>query len=841
MRMLRLRPLLILLLLPSLGPAQGRRADYERAAGLRARLEAVPLPGLEPRLRWGPRDRWITWVRETPDGRRTWMRQDLPVQGTPQPTPAFDHPRLAVALGRALRRDLDPERLPLRDAVGAPQGMEIWVEGDHLFHWEASVGRLERREPDDEHPWRLPRARGRRSRDDGGRGQLLVVNATAEEVELLWLDRGGRPRPMGRVPARGRREISTFNGHLFTVRAPNGPQRGAYRARRGPSILVVPQAPPTDRTPARRSPPASPAPGASPDGRHVAHVHPDRIELQARGSKRRRVLARVEAKGGTFRGPVRWAADSRHFFVPRVRDPAGAELHLLESSPPDRLLSRPRQIRYPRAGDERPHTELWIGDVRRGRVRPVEDRQLFPTPYALSRFRWHARKPRLRFLYNERGHQVVRLLEVDARELKVRQLVEERSASFVCYSQKGWYGVLDASDEILWMSERDGWNHLWLLDAGSGRVKRQLTRGEWPVWSVEKVDEGAREILLWAGGGLPGGQSPYHRHLARVSLDGGEPVLLTAGDGTHSVSWSPSGRYLQDRFSRVDAAPVTVVRDARSGAEVARLGPADLQPLARAGWSRPERFHAPGRDGRTPIWGVIYRPSNFDPKKRYPVIEQIYAGPHGHHVPQAFRRFHGPQRMAELGFILVQIDGMGTNHRSKAFHDVCWRNLQDSGFPDRIAWMQAAARTRPWMDLERVGIYGGSAGGQSALRALIDHHGFYDAAAADCGCHDNRIDKSWWNEQWMGWPVGPHYEAASNIVHAHRMRGALLLTVGELDRNVDPASTLRVVDALIRANKDFDFLMIPGAGHGAGESPYARRRRDDFFVRHLWGREPRAE
>jgi dipeptidyl-peptidase-4 len=183
---------------------------------------------------------------------------------------------------------------------------------------------------------------------------------------------------------------------------------------------------------------------------------------------------------------------------------------------------------------------------------------------------------------------------------------------------------------------------------------------------------------------------------------------------------------------------------------------------------------------------------------------------------------------------------MGTSNRSKAFHDVCWKNLGDAGFPDRILWLRAAAAKYPYMDLTRVGIYGGSAGGQSAVRALEAHGDFYKVAVADCGCHDNRMDKVWWNELWMGWPVGPHYAAQSNVTNAGKLQGKLLLIVGELDRNVDPASTMQVVNALIKANKDFDLLVIPGAGHGAAESPYGIRRRQDFFVRHLLGVEPRS-
>ena len=249
---------------------------------------------------------------------------------------------------------------------------------------------------------------------------------------------------------------------------------------------------------------------------------------------------------------------------------------------------------------------------------------------------------------------------------------------------------------------------------------------------------------------------------------------------------------------------------------------------------------AKDRDSSTDIWGVIFRPSNFDPAKTYPVVENIYAGPHGHFVPKAFRAASGEQAFAELGFVVVRIDGMGTNWRSRAFHDVCWKNIGDAGFPDRIRWIQAAAAKYPQMDLSKgVGIYGGSAGGQNTMRGMTEYPDFYTVGVADCGCHDNRMDKIWWNEAWMGWPVGPHYAAQSNVTNAHKLEGKILLVVGELDKNVDPSSTMQVANALIKADKDFDLLVVPGAGHGAAESPYGRRRRADFFVRNLLGVEPR--
>ena len=236
------------------------------------------------------------------------------------------------------------------------------------------------------------------------------------------------------------------------------------------------------------------------------------------------------------------------------------------------------------------------------------------------------------------------------------------------------------------------------------------------------------------------------------------------------------------------------------------------------------------------IWGIISRPNDLDPTQKYPILEDIYAGPQSFFTPKSFSPRNRYQALNNLGFIVVKMDGMGTANRSKAFHDVCWKNLKDAGFPDRILWMKAAAKKYPYMDIERVGAYGTSAGGQNAAGSVLFHPEFYKVAVANCGCHDNRMDKASWNEQWMGYPVGPQYAECSNIDNAHRLEGHLFLIVGEMDTNVPPESTFRFVDALIRAEKDFDFLVVPNGGHGAG-GRYGQRRLQDFFVRHLMGKE----
>jgi dipeptidyl aminopeptidase/acylaminoacyl peptidase len=262
----------------------------------------------------------------------------------------------------------------------------------------------------------------------------------------------------------------------------------------------------------------------------------------------------------------------------------------------------------------------------------------------------------------------------------------------------------------------------------------------------------------------------------------------------------------------------------------------DMSAALATGWKPPEVFVAKGRDGVTDIWGIIVRPQTFDPSKKYPVIEQIYAGPQGSFVPKTWGGGQALLSTAELGFVLVQIDGMGTANRSKAFHDVAWKNLGDAGFPDRIHWHKAVNAKYPWYDISRVGVYGTSAGGQNATGALLFHGDFYKAGVSNSGCHDNRMDKIWWNELWMG-EIGPHYAASSNVVHAAKLTGHLYLTHGEYDTNVDPSSTMQVVDALAVAGKDFDLLIVPNGGHGA-TGTNGTRKRNDFFVRWLLGVNP---
>jgi len=519
---------------------------------------------------------------------------------------------------------------------------------------------------------------------------------------------------------------------------------------------------------------------------------------------------------------------------------------LVDSSPEDQLQPKLRAVQCPKPGDRVRVDRPRLFNLAQKREVPTDD-LLFRNPYELINIGWSETGPssEYRFIFNERGHQHLRVLGITS-DGAVRLLVEDSSKTFIDYANKFYRRVIHGTGEFLWMSERDGWNHLYLYDLDKGVLKNQITRGKWVVRAVDKVDEQNRRIWFSGYGMSTGDQDsdPYCAQLARINFDGSDLKILTPeGDGINTWKWSPDDRYLIHTWSRVDHPPSVVVRDGETGDQILALvesDPGRLSLLA-SGWNPPERFAAPGRDGKAMIHGIIIRPSDFDPTspQKYPVVEYIYAGPNGFSTPNGFDTFDLYREWAELGFVVVVLDGMGTNWRSKAFHDVCYKNLHDAGFPDRIAWIKSAAEARPWMDLSRgVGIWGTSAGGQNAAAALLFHGDFYKVAAADTGCHDNRLDKMWWGELWMGWPVDGTYEAASNVTNVARLRpdGKLLLVGGGMDDIVDPSSTLQFVNALNKAKKDFEFLFIPDGGHACGHSLVGQKKMREFFCRHLLGK-----
>jgi dipeptidyl aminopeptidase/acylaminoacyl peptidase len=574
----------------------------------------------------------------------------------------------------------------------------------------------------------------------------------------------------------------------------------------------------------------------SPDGKWIARVRNYNVWVRAASDTDGFFLSTDGTEGNAYKlRTLAWSPDSRRIAVYRVLPGYPREVHYVRSSPEDQLQPEYITRIYSKPGDVLDRGTPVIFDVA-ARKQVAVDESLFPNAYETSPLDWHRDSRSLTFEYNQRGHQVYRVIEVDAATGHTRAIIDEKSPTFFEYSAKKYRHDLADGKQIVWMSERDGWNHLYLYDGATGRVERQITKGPWVVRGVDDVDSTKRQVTFHASG-MDAKSDPYFVQYYRINLDGTGLTRLTTADAMHSVTFSPDMKYYVDRWSRVDLPPIAELHRTSDGALVMPLEKADASALYATGWKPPEVIVAKGRDGKTDIWGVIIRPSNLDPSRKYPVVENIYAGPQDSFVPKTFSTQLGMQAIAELGFVVVQIDGMGTSNRSKAFHDVAFRNLGDAGFPDRILWHKAVAAKYPYYDISRVGIYGTSAGGQSSTGALLFHPEFYDVAVSAAGSHDNRMDKLWWNEQWMGWPIGPEYAASSNVDNAWRLQGKLMLIVGEMDTNVDPSTTLQVVNALIKAKKYFDLLVIPGADHTSGGT-YGDLKRWDYFVHNLLGVEP---
>lgn len=530
-----------------------------------------------------------------------------------------------------------------------------------------------------------------------------------------------------------------------------------------------------------------------------------------------------------------FSSDGRYFATVRIKPAPKHYVYYVESSPKDRLEPILHKQEYAKPGDSLNYRVPVIVELATGRV--VEpSTELFKSQYQVTAPRWDADNEHVTFEFNERGHKTYRVLELSAKTGLVRTLIEEKNDKYINYNRQRRLDLKDGK-RIIWTSERDGRNHIYLYDRQNGQLIRQVTKGEYYVRGIQHVDEKAG-IIYFSACGMNKAEDPYLIHYYKIGLNGKGLVCLTPEEGNHKVTYTEDMAYLIDTYSTVTTPPVTVLRSGKDGKILRTLESADISVLEAEGWKAPEVFVAKGRDGKTDMWGLIQRPSNFDPHKKYPIIEYIYSGPGDQYVPKTFTPWlYYLQNMAELGFIVVQVDAMTTSFRTREFEEVCYKNLKDGGLPDRIAWIKAAAEKYPYMDIDRVGIYGCSAGGQNALAAVLWHGDFYKAAYAACGCHDNRMDKIWWNEQWMGYPVDSSYVECSNVENAYRLERPLMLVVGELDDNVDPASTMQVVNALEKAGKDFELLVIPGAHHTMGES-YGDHKRYDFFVRHLLGVEP---
>lgn len=792
------------------------RAELKRASDTGQSVRGL-LVRDEIRSFWSADGSHLAYWIETGKNERQFFRVQLQ---TGEKAPAFDHPQLAASLAKAAGRKVDAKLLPLEQLeISADETVRFRAFG-RSWRYSAADGLF----PDDLAPQssRLlpPEEAARGTRNNGEPCELTIENATPGEVEIFWVDGQAKRKSYGKIPAGESSTQQTYAGHIWLVSDSSGKPMAGIETPDTPSV-------------ARITGPVNPSPkpdaNLSPDGKWRARIDNHNLAIEPVAGGPSIPLSADGTRDDGYTPPLRWSPDSKKLVAFRLKRTPQRKITIVESSPADQVQPKLRTLGYTKPGDaiSQPFPQLF--HIEKPRQIPV-DTALFPNPWRISELAWATDSSEVSFIYNQRGHQLMRMVGIRGDSGSARTIFEDSSATFIDYSQKFFLHRLP-NREILWSSERDGYNHLYRIDEISGEVKNRVTGGNWNVREVVDVDESNSQLLLKIVGAS--GQDPYHVHFAKVNFDGSGLTRLTSGDGTQRVEFSPDRKWLVATWSRVDQPPVTELRRAEDGKLIAELNRADDSALLKTGWSRPERFIAKGRDGTTDIHGIIVRPTRFDPAKSYPVIEDIYAGPHDHFVPKSYSPWTGMNAMAELGFIVVKIDGMGTNWRGKKFHDVAWKNLADSGFPDRIAWIKSAAAARPWMDLSRVGIHGGSAGGQSTLAGLLHHGDFYHVGVADCGCHDNRMDKIWWNEAWMGWPVDESYAKNSNVTHAAKLTGKLLLIVGELDSNVDPASTAQVVHALQQADKDFDFLPIMNAGHGAAETPYGKRRRAEFLVRHL--------
>ncbi|MEM9368173.1 MAG: DUF885 family protein [Planctomycetota bacterium] len=651
---------------------------------------------------------------------------------------------------------------------------------------------------------------------------IRFANRSNQAVRLFWVDSSGRSVPYHRLAPGEDVSQHTYVGHAWKAVGEDGTFFGSLIAAETNAIIEIaesfaaPQA--SQRSRERKN---------ERDG-NPAEVRQIDASLQFRKSS--------ESEWHTVPIPLglqlhrsTLSPDGGFLAAWFVKDFDVEKVHTIESSPKDGGRARVQSTAYRLPGDPMDTYLLKFYDI--ATAQPVSA-EVPVIDFGRPRSRWRSDH---RFIFEkvDRGHQRFRVFAVDLSNGEVTTPIDESSETFLWTTHGPKVPLvtyLTGSNEAIYASERSGYRHLYRVDLDNESRWHPITSGDFVVRQILHVDEDKRTIDAIVGGIQPK-QDPYHRHLIRVGIDTGKVTVLTEGNGDHEVAFSPDRRFVVVNHSRVDSPPIHELRNATTGEHIATLATAKR---VDAGHRLPKPFVAKGRDGETDIWGLICFPTDYDESKiqRYPVIENIYAGPHDSHVPKRYRDHPWHSELTDLGFMVVQIDGMGTANRSKAFHDVCWQNLKDAGFPDRIAWMKEAARLHPAMDLERVGIYGTSAGGQNACGALLFHGDFYQAAMASCGCHDNRMDKASWNEQWMGYPVGDHYAECSNIENAHRLKGDLLLLVGELDSNVPPESTLRLVDALIQADKRFEFLLIPGMGHSDGGT-YGRALTRDFFVRKL--------
>jgi len=610
------------------------------------------------------------------------------------------------------------------------------------------------------------------------------------------------------------------------------------------------------------------APGGgalSPDGKSTAFIRDNNLWVRDGSSGKETQLTTdgvtdfgyaTDNAGWTSsdRAIVAWSPDSRKIATFQQDQRGVGEMYLVNTSVGHPTL---RAWKYPLPGDavittiQRVVIDVAAAKVVRLQMPPDQHRSTLCDDIVCGGgaedMQWNADATQLAFISTSRDHKVEQLKIADAATGAVHDVLEEKVATFF-ESGNGRinWSYLPASNEVIWFSERDNWGQLYLYDL-NGKLKNQITTGEGNVTQVVKVDEKAR-VIYFLGVGKEKGRDPYFSHFYSVGFDGRNQKLLTPDDGNHSVAVSPSGRYFIDTYSKPDVPPAISLRDI-DGKLVAALETADISRLLATGWKPPQPITVKARDGATDIYGLMYKPTNLDPAKKYPIINHIYPGPQTGSVGgRSFSAARGDaQALAELGFIVVEIDGMGTPWRSKKFHEAYFGDMGDNTLPDQVAGMKDLAKRYSWIDIDRVGIYGHSGGGYATAGAMFHYPDFFKVGIAESGNHDNREYEDDWAEKWQGLlektaDGKTNYDSQANQNFAKNLKGHLMLAHGTMDNNVPPYNTLLVVAELIKANKDFDLVLFPNRPHGYGpDANYMMRKRWDYFVRYLMGAEPPRE
>jgi dipeptidyl-peptidase-4 len=600
----------------------------------------------------------------------------------------------------------------------------------------------------------------------------------------------------------------------------------------------------------------------SPDGKHSAFVRDHNLWVREEPGGRETQLTQDGIKdfayatndAGWTRSEtpvVVWSPDSKKIATFRHDSRGVGEMYFVNTVVGHPTLTA---LKYPLPGDDKIFMiERVVIDVEQKKVvklnLPIDPHRSTLCDHIVcggtwADVQWSADSKEVAFVSTSRDHKREDMRVADAATGTVRNVLSERSETFFESGQgRVNWRYLPQTKEVLWFSRKDDWGHLYLHDSTSGLQKNRITSGDGNVTQVLRLDEAGRTIFFQGVGKEPG-RDPYFRHFYKIGFDGKGQTLLTPEDGDHTVDLSPSGKYFVDTYSKPDTAPVTVLRD-MTGQVVVALETGDISRLVATGWKPPMPFTVKGRDGTTDLYGLMFRPTSFDETKRYPIINNIYPGPQTGSVGgRSFSAARGDaQAIAELGFIVVQIDGMGTPWRSRTFHEAYYGDMGDNTLPDQVAGMKELAARHPWIDLERAGIYGHSGGGFATAGAMFRYPDFFKVGVSQAGNHDNRVYEDDWAEKWQGLlvkkPDGTsNYDDQANQTHAKNLKGKLLLAHGTMDTNVPVYSTLLVVDELIKANKDFDLIMFPNRGHGFGSEPYMVRRRWDYFVQHLMGAAP---